>query len=481
MQKKTLVRSLGAVVFGAAAASLALSACGVEDDSAPAEDQLASELSAAVASGKLIRAPRPLPGKYIVALRDDALGLSSASALGAELASSVGAKRTAEFHHTLRGFAGEISERGVAALLADPRVAYVAEDGVVELAATQTSAPWGLDRIDQRALPLSGTYVYNATGAGVHAYILDTGIRLTHSQFTGRIGAGYDAVTAGGTAADCHGHGTHVAGTVGGATYGVAKGVTLHPVRVLDCGGSGSYSGVIAGIDWVTANHIKPAVANMSLGGGAYQPVDDAVTRSIAAGVTYAIAAGNSYGANACNYSPARTPAAITVGATTSTDAVSSFSNQGSCVDLFAPGSSILSAWWTSDTAANTISGTSMATPHVAGVAALLLQASPSATPATIASQLVTLSTKNALTGVVSPAPNRLLYSNVYASQVCTAGYKTCSSCWTVGGNSAEDCIVQCNILGTGWVEVENCGWAQNFPYSSSCLDSQPEPRCEWN
>ena len=242
-------------------------------------------------------------------------------------------------------------------------------------------ATWGLDRIDQRSLPLNNTYTYNATGAGVKAYIIDTGIRTTHTQFGGRAIDGFDAIDSALPAADCNGHGTHVAGTVGGTTYGVAKGVTLVAVRVLDCNGSGSTSGVIAGINWVTGNHAAgaPAVANMSLGGGASSALDKAVRNSIADGVTYALAAGND-NTNACNQSPARTAEALTVGSTTSSDARSSFSNFGTCVDLFAPGSSITSAWNTNDTATNTISGTSMATPHVAGAAALYLQGTPART-----------------------------------------------------------------------------------------------------
>src|SRR5262249_51466616 len=241
-----------------------------------------------------------------------------------------------------------------------------------EPVATQSNATWGIDRIDQRNLPLSGTYTYNFTGAGVHAYIIDTGIRATHQNFGGRVSSqGFTAINDGNGTNDCNGHGTHVSGTVGSSTYGVAKGVTLHAVRVLSCSGSGSTSGVIAGVDWVTQNRILPAVANMSLGGGVSTALDTAVNNSINSGVTYAIAAGDT---NPCTLSPARVAAALTVGATTMTDARSSFSNFGTCVDLFAPGSSITSTWNTSDTATNTISGTSMATPHVTGVAALYLQ-----------------------------------------------------------------------------------------------------------
>jgi serine protease len=244
----------------------------------------------------------------------------------------------------------------------------------------------------------------------VHAYIIDTGIRGSHSQFSGRMGNGHTTITDGNGTNDCNGHGTHVAGTVGGTTYGVAKGVTLHPVRVLGCNGSGSTSGVIAGVDWVTANHQSPAVANMSLGGGASTALDDAVRNSIASGVTYAIAAGNS-NANACNSSPARVTQALTVGSSTNADARSSFSNFGTCVDLFAPGSNITSAWIGSDTATNTISGTSMASPHVAGVAALYLATDPTASPATVHAAVVNNASVNKLSGIGTGSPNRLLYS----------------------------------------------------------------------
>jgi subtilisin family serine protease len=316
----------------------------------------------------------------------------------------------------LNGFAGAMSQADLGALQRDSRVTRIERDGVVTTSATQSSATWGLDRIDQRALPLSGTYTYNHTGSGVHAYVVDTGIKLSHNEFSARVGNGFDAVTAGGKADDCNGHGTHVAGTVGGTTYGVAKSVVLHPVRVLDCNGSGSWSGVIAGLDWVTANHVKPAVANMSLSGGGSTSVDDAVNRTIGAGVTVVVAAGNGdrvgRAQNACNYSPARVPAALTIGATTQSDAKTSWSNYGSCVDLFAPGASITSAWHTSNTATNTISGTSMAAPHVAGVAALYLQQVPGASPAAVDQAIAGASTKNIVTSS-STTNNHLLYSLV--------------------------------------------------------------------
>jgi subtilisin family serine protease len=314
------------------------------------------------------------------------------------------------YRTALQGFAATLPAASLDGIRRNPNVDYVVPDGEATASTTQTSATWGIDRIDQRALPLSTTYNYDQTGAGVRAYILDTGIRGDHGQYSGRTAPGYTAVADGRGTEDCNGHGTHVAGTVGGTTYGVAKGVTIIPVRVLDCQGSGTWSGVIAGIDWVAANAIKPAVANMSLGGGASQAVDDAVNRAVAAGIVFGVAGGNS-NANACNYSPARAANAITVGATTSTDARASYSNYGSCLDIFAPGSSITSAWYTSSTATNTISGTSMATPHVVGAAALVLGATPGATPAQVAATLTGSATTGVVTSAGTGSPNLLLYT----------------------------------------------------------------------
>lgn len=302
-----------------------------------------------------------------------------------------------------------MNEAQAAALSRDPRVKYVEEDGIMSIDTTQTNATWGIDRIDQRDLPLSGTYNFEADGSGVNVYIIDTGIRATHVDFGGRVSGGFTAVNDNRGTDDCNGHGTHVAGTAGSATYGVAKNVQLIPVRVLNCQGSGTTSGVISGVDWVTANHISPSVANMSLGGGASASLDSAVTNSINSGVVYAVAAGNS-NTDACTQSPARAAAAITVGSTTVTDARSSFSNFGTCVDVFAPGSSITSLWKTSDTATNTISGTSMASPHVAGVAALVLQGNPGASPATVANAIKTNATSGKISSVGTGSPNLLLF-----------------------------------------------------------------------
>ena len=356
---------------------------------------------------------RAIPNHYIVVLDRDAIGRAGDLAFNAgeiaQLMPDWAGTVTRRFDHAINGFAAYMTEQQALSLSEDSRVRFVEEDSVVEALVTQNNPPWGLDRIGQRDLPLNHVYSYTTTGAGVNAYIIDTGIRRTHTQFGGRAFVGFDAVGDGQNTNDCNGHGTHVSGTVGGSTFGVAKSVRLFAVRVLSCSGSGSTSGVIAGVDWVTANHISPAVANMSLGGGVSTALDTAVRNSISSSVTYAIAAGNS-NANAANSSPARVTEAITVGATTMTDARSSFSNFGSVVDIFAPGSSILSAWNTSDTATNTISGTSMATPHVTGVVARFLQANPGATPAQARNEIVNQATLNHLSGIPSGTANRLLF-----------------------------------------------------------------------
>jgi subtilisin family serine protease len=295
----------------------------------------------------------------------------------------------------------------------------VAQARPTKLASPVPSLPWGLDRIDERDLPLSTTYTPAGTGAGVTAYVLDTGIRLDHQDLAGRIAPGYDAVDRDSTPADCNGHGTHVAGTLGGATHGVAPGVTVVPVRVLDCSGNGAYSTVIAGIDWLTAQRegaARPAVANLSLTGPASATLDAAVGGSMAAGVTYAVAAGNGNQTgkpqDACGYSPARVPGALTVAASDSRDTSASFSNYGTCVDLYAPGVGITSDWYTGATATHTTSGTSMAAPHVAGAAALHLEANPGATPSEVRDALVRAATEDVVTRTLTGTPNRLLYTS---------------------------------------------------------------------
>ncbi|MFE6311705.1 S8 family peptidase [Streptomyces rochei] len=387
-----------AALAGVAAAALTGGLTAVPAQAAPAEGTV-------LAAGS----PTAVKDSYIVTLKKST-GLKASSAAGKDLVEDYGGTVKKTFRSALNGYTATLSATEARRLATDPAVASVEQDQRVRLAdTTQANAPWGLDRIDQTSLPLSGTYTYpDSAGSGVTAYVIDTGVRITHQQISGRASYGYDAVDGDTTASDGNGHGTHVATTIAGTTYGAAKKAKIVAVRVLDNNGSGTTAGVIAGIDWVTANHSGPSVANLSLGGGASTTLDTAVRNSIASGVTYAVAAGNS-GANASSYSPARVTEAITVGATTSTDAKASYSNYGSVLDLFAPGSSITAGWHTGDTATNTISGTSMATPHVAGAAAVYLANHTSATPAQVATALVNGATTGKVTSPGTGSPNRLL------------------------------------------------------------------------
>jgi subtilisin family serine protease len=307
------------------------------------------------------------------------------------------------------GFSAKLTAVQVQALKANPRVVSVVADQAVHSTVTQSDPTWGLDRVDQRPTAGDGTYSFDTTGSGATAYIVDTGIRFSHQQFGGRAASGFDFVDDDTDASDCNGHGTHVSGTVGGSTYGVAKGVNLVGVRVLDCEGSGTAEGVIAGIDWVVAHHTGPSVLSMSLAGSAFTPLDAAVQAATAAGVTVVVAAGNE-DEDACDLSPARAPSAITVGATDVTDTRAPFSNWGNCVDVFAPGVAVRSSWATADDATNTISGTSMATPHVSGIVARYQQAHPAAAPATVTAALLASATPGTVVDRKG-SPNLLAYA----------------------------------------------------------------------
>jgi subtilisin family serine protease len=364
---------------------------------------------AAPAEGFILAAnsANAVPGSYIVVLND--VTTSSAGTLSTRYGGQV----VDVWKDALNGFSANMSERAAKRLAADPAVKYVEQNQYVSLDATQSPTPsWGLDRIDQRALPLNNSYTYPTNGAGVTAYIIDTGIRITHQDFGGRAVWGTNT-TGDGMNTDCHGHGTHVASTTGGTTYGVAKGVSLVAVKVLNCQGSGTNAGVMSGINFVTSAHTTGmAVANMSLGGSFSQAENDAVTASINDGVTYAIAAGNS-NANACTASPASTPAAITLGASDINDQRASFSNFGTCLDLFTPGVNITAAWGIgNDTTTNTISGTSMASPHAAGIAALIKAANPSFTPQQVRDRMVADATPGVIGNPGTGSPNLLGFVN---------------------------------------------------------------------
>jgi subtilisin family serine protease len=363
--------------------------------------------------------PELIPNRYLVRFHDNVLDVD---ATARSVALSHQANVLYVWKAALKGMGIEIPDAAVAALRRNPRVAEVEQDRVAYLSTTQTGATWGLDRVDQRALPLNGSFTYYRDGTGVTAYIIDTGINFSHVDFGGRAVTGIDEITPGGTAEDCYGHGTHVAGTLGGATYGVAKNVQLVAVRVFNCFGGGSSEMIIVdAVNWVTANRTLPAVANMSLTlGSPSSLLNQAIANSANSGVVYTIAAGNcpvnGFGGcaqppqSACNNSPANSSSGITVGATNINDGFAYFSYYGSCVALNAPGQDILSAWvGTPDTL--TASGTSMAAPHVGGAAALFLQANPGSTPAQVKSALIAEATSGVISGLPGGTPNRLLYS----------------------------------------------------------------------
>ncbi|HEX5869215.1 MAG TPA: S8 family peptidase [Longimicrobium sp.] len=373
-----------------AVGALALAACSDQSPVSSARAPEAAPLMSASANA--------IEGSYVVVLKEGANPRSVAAIAGVE--------PNFVYSAAVNGFAANLNAGQLNAIRHNPAVEYVEQDQLMSIDITQSGATWGLDRIDQTSNTLNGTYIYTTTAANVTAYVIDTGVLPSHTQFTGRAASVYNAV--GGSNDDCNGHGTHVAGTIGGTTYGVAKAVRIRGVKVLSCSGSGSTSGIIAGVDWVRLNATKPAVANLSLGGGFSSATNTAVNNLANSGVFVAVASGNS-NANACNYSPASAANVTSVNASTSTNAKASFSNYGSCTHIYAPGQSITSAWYTSTTATNTISGTSMASPHVAGVGALYLAGNPGASNATVKSWIINNATLNVITGNPTGTPNRLL------------------------------------------------------------------------
>ena len=456
----------------AALAALAAAAC--QDAVSPTATPTSPLASAAAERGP----GGAIAGRYIVVLKD---GVGDVAAAANDKAARHGGRVTQRYTHAVRGFAAELSDEAAAALRADPDVRYVEPDRVVQAYGTQTPAPWSLDRLDQRDRPLSGGFAFTGTGTGVNVYIIDTGVRLSHTQFGGRAKSGFDATGSGNTD-DCNGHGTHVAGAAAGTTYGVAKGASVWAVRVLGCDGSGTLSMTVAGVDWVTANHVKPAVANMSLGGAyASDALDEAVRRSIAAGVTYTVAAGTiggifgSPGSNACGVSPARVADAITVGATDENDVEWISSNHGPCVDLHAPGVYVLSASHAGDLATATRTGTSAAAPHAAGAAALYLEQNPAATPAQVAAALVDNATVGRVrlyeASAAGGTPNRLLYTGF------------------IGGGSpgnaapAADFTSSCSLLDCAFADASQdpdggvVAWSWSFGDGGTAGTKQPAHR----
>jgi len=366
---------------------------------------ISATLYFAFSSLNLVASEQILKGKYIIILKEGT---------PAEVARTIGVNTERTYQKIFTGFSANLNAKALDALSKNPKVREIIEDRIVKMelptpSYIQISPTWGIDRIDQRKIPLDSKYMYEYTGTGVSVYVIDTGINMTHEEFEGRASAGFDAFSDGKNGSDCNGHGTHVAGTIGSKTFGVAKGVKLISVRVLDCSGSGSLSGVLAGLDWIGINNTGPAVANMSLGSSKSASLNEAVAKLFSMNINLVVAGGNS-NADACNYSPSSSMEAITVGASDVNDARASFSNYGSCLDIFAPGVSITSTWYSSTTATAVLNGTSMASPHVAGVVALFLQENPELNSQQISEAVKNSSTKYAITNSKSLA-SHLLYS----------------------------------------------------------------------
>lgn len=404
---------------------------------------LSASHATTVFAADLRTADHPVREQYIVVLKDHAARLSGetrraapVAAAAKAIASTHGARLVRSYDHVLRGFVVQADDEALARLLADPRVDHVQEDGRIQALATQFNPPWGLDRIDQNALPLSGSYTYENTTRRPRIYVIDSGIRTDHSEFAGRIGNGVSFIYDGQGTNDCNGHGTHVAGTAAGTTWGVAKNAIVHPVRILGCSGIATFSNTIAGMDWVAANRILPAVANLSFNATQIMPtLDTAANNLIASGVTLVIAAGNQ-NSDSCGFSPGRVPTAITVGATNQSDAKWSQSAYGPCVDVFAPGVAIKSAFYRSSTDTYILDGTSMAAPHVAGAIARYLNIYPDTTPAQMSSILTGAATPNVVIGAGAGSPNRLLYIPELAGTAPTIGGFLCPDYGNSGGGT---------------------------------------------